>query len=67
MNNKEKEPNSIIVLSYESQDFMKTLETNTFVMTPLIKMDDLNEERDVLSTRDRIKKVKKVTALKTVW
>ena len=67
MNNKEKEQNSINVLSCESQDFMKTLETNTFVMTPLIKMDDLNEERDVLSTRDRIKKVKKVTALKTVW
>ena len=56
MNNKEKEPNSIIVLSYESQDFMKTLETNTFVMAPLTKMDDLNEERDVLSTRDEIKK-----------
>ena len=56
MNNKEKEPISINVLSCESHEFMKTLETNTFVMTPLIKMDDLNEERDVLSTRDEIKK-----------
>ena len=46
---------------------MKTLETNTFVKTPLIKVDGLNEERDVLSTRDETKKVKKVTALKTVW